>query len=210
RAMVAAERIPVSHDQALRARRGYSGAISLVDDHVGTILSALAEHGLAGDTIVVVTSDHGDMLGERGLWYKMAPFEDSVRVPLIVHAPGRFQAARVASPVSLLDLAPTLADLAGGVEPPAPGGGTSPPPPLTGGAPPTHDIPLEYRAEGVRAPQVTLVHDSLKVVREHGEPPLAYDVARDPGERLNIAGEPEADALLEAATARWDLDCLDA
>src|SRR5262249_34709773 len=125
RAMVAAERIPVSPEQVLRARRGYYGAISLVDDHIGAILTALEEHGLAENTITMVTADHGDMLGERGLWYKMAPFEDSIRVPLIVHAPGRFKAARVSSPVSLLDLVPTLADLAGGFEPAAPVDGVS-------------------------------------------------------------------------------------
>src|SRR5262249_13120616 len=188
RAMVAAERIPVSHDQALRARRGYSGAISLVDDHVGTILSALAEHGLAGNTVVAVTSDHGDMLGERGLWYKMAPFEDSVRVPLVVHAPGRFGAARVAPPGTPLGPPPTLADLGGGSEPAAPVDGASLLPALAGDEPPARDIPLEYLAEGVRAPQVTLVRGGLKVIQEPDEPPLAYDVAQDPGERVNIAG----------------------
>ena len=63
--------------------------------------------------MVVVTSDHGDMLGERGLWYKMAPFEPSIRVPLIVSGPGS-AGRRVAEPVSLLDLAPTLVELGGG------------------------------------------------------------------------------------------------
>src|SRR5437762_10721715 len=88
--------------------------MSLVDDHVGTIVGTLAEQQLADDSGVIVTSDHGDMLGERGLWYKMAPFEDSIRVPLIAHAPGRFGARRIATPVSLLDVAPTLAAMAGG------------------------------------------------------------------------------------------------
>ena len=63
--------------------------------------------GLADDTVVVFTSDHGDLLGERGLWYKMSFFEPSARVPLIVRAPG-LAPRRVDAPVSLLDLAPTL------------------------------------------------------------------------------------------------------
>ncbi len=210
RAMVAADPIPVSPEQALRARRGYYGAVSLVDDHAGAILSALSDHGLAENTIVVVTSDHGDMLGERGLWYKMAPFEDSVRVPLIVHAPGRFAAARVGPPVSLLDLVPTLADLAGGFELAAPVDGISLLPALRGDELPPRDIPLEYLAEGVSAPQVTLVRGALKAIQEHGEPPLAYDVGGDPGERVNIADDPAALDLLEAMTARWDLERLDA
>jgi choline-sulfatase len=213
RAMVAADTIEVSPEQALLARRGYYGAISLVDDHVGSLLDRLSATGLAGDTIVVLTSDHGDMLGERGLWYKMAPFEDSIRVPLVVHAPSRFPTRRVAEPVSLLDLLPTLVALGGGT---APVGvdGVSLAPAFTGSGLPPRDIPLEYLAEGVRAPQVTLVRGSRKLVRSLGEPDLLYDVATDPAERTNLAGEAEhAEATSDLGAAvegRWDVDRLDA
>jgi choline-sulfatase len=71
---------------------------------------------LADDTIVVVTSDHGDMLGERGLWYKMTFFENAARVPLIVHAPKAFAPRRVKASVSTIDLLPTLVELATGKE----------------------------------------------------------------------------------------------
>ena len=64
--------------------------------------------------MVILTSDHGDMQGERGLWYKMSFFEGSARVPLVVSAPGRFAPARVSSPVSTMDLLPTLVGIAGG------------------------------------------------------------------------------------------------
>ena len=182
----------ISPEQALLARRGYYGAVSLVDDHLGAILDALPE-----ETIVVVTSDHGDMLGERGLWYKMAPFEPSIRVPLIVHGLGP---GRVAEPVTLLDLAPTLVELAGGTADELDGIS------LAGADPPRRDIPIEYLAEGVRAPQVTLVRGSLKLVRSLGEPDLAYDVDADPSERTNLA---EAGSLGDAISARWDLERLD-
>ena len=62
-------------------------------------------------------SDHGEMLGERGLWYKMSFFENSARVPLIVNAPGRFASRRVAAAASLIDVTPTLVDFAGGRPP---------------------------------------------------------------------------------------------
>src|SRR5207247_8085570 len=112
---------------------------------------------------VFVTSDHGDMLGERGLWYKMAPFEDAIRVPLIVHAAGRFAARRIAGPVSLLDLLPTLVELGGGSADPTPIDGLSLLGALEGDAVPERDVPLEYLAEGVRAPQVTLVRGPPKL-----------------------------------------------
>jgi choline-sulfatase len=207
RAMVDAEAIPVSQAQALAARRGYYAAISLVDDHLGTILETLEREGLADEAVVVVTSDHGDMLGERGLWYKMAPFEPSIRVPLIVHCPRRFAARRVAGAVSLLDLAPTLVELGGaamdGVD------GLSLTGAIAGEDVPVRDVPLEYLAEGVRAPQVTLVRGPLKLVRSHGEPDLVYDVDADPSERINLAGERAAESLGRAAAARWDLAALD-
>jgi choline-sulfatase len=199
RAMVGAERVDVSPEQLLRARRGYYAAISLVDDYVAAILDALP-----GDAIVVVTSDHGDMLGERGLWYKMAPFEPSIRVPLVVHCPERFAARRVAEPVSLLDLAPTIADL-GGSALVDDLDGISLTGALDGDDPPGRDLPLEYLAEGVRAPQVTLVRGSLKLIRSLGEPDLVYDVANDPGERENL-GE---NGLAAAVDRRWDLRALD-
>jgi choline-sulfatase len=156
---------------------------------------------------VLVTSDHGDMLGERGLWYKMAPFEGSIRVPLIVHCPRRFAARRVGAVASLLDLAPTLVELGGaarleGLD------GISLAGALAGGDLPERDVPLEYLAEGVRAPQVTLVRGALKLVRSHGEPDLVYDVDADPGERVNLADD-VAGPLRAAAAARWDLAALD-
>jgi choline-sulfatase len=179
---------PVSPEQTLAARRGYYGAISLVDDHLGTILDAAREN-----TVVVFTSDHGDMLGERGLWYKMAPFEPSIRVPLIVHGLG---SRRVAEPVSLLDLAPTIVAL---------GGGSMEGVDLLDGDPPPRDLPIEYLAEGVRSPQVTLVRGPLKLIRSLGEPDLVYDLEADPHERAAA----DAGSLADAVAARWDLERLD-
>ena len=80
----------VTEADVRRARHAYYGAISYVDDRVGELLDTLRSFGLAEDTVVIFTADHGDMLGERGLWYKMHFFEWAVRVPLIVPAPGRF------------------------------------------------------------------------------------------------------------------------
>ena len=96
------------------ARRAYFGAVSYVDDQIGVLLGALSDAGFAGDTVVMLLADHGDMLGERGLWYKMNFFEPACRIPFIVHAPPRFAPRRVANPASLVDVLPTLIELSGG------------------------------------------------------------------------------------------------
>ena len=87
---------PVTEAQVRAARRAYYGAISYVDDLLGRLMQALRSAALAEDTIVILTSDHGEMLGERGLWYKMSFFEGACRVPLVVARPGRFEPRRVA------------------------------------------------------------------------------------------------------------------
>jgi choline-sulfatase len=195
RAMVGEDRL--SDEQVLRARRAYYAAVSLVDDYLGALLERASA---SAGTITVFTSDHGDMLGERGLWYKMAPFEGSIRVPLIVHAPDRIAPARVAEPVSLLDVAPTIAALAGGELEAVDGID------LLAGAPAPRDIPIEYFAEGVRGPQVTVVRGTRKLIRSYGEPDLVYDLVDDEAERVRLSDE----QLSAAADARWDLPALDA
>ncbi len=91
----------------------YWGLCSLVDTHVGTILKALKDCGAYDDTIIVFTSDHGDMMGSHRLLAKGVMFEEAVRVPLIVRLPGQEAHLRVSQPISQIDLVPTLLDLLG-------------------------------------------------------------------------------------------------
>ena len=102
----------ITEDDVRRARHGYYASLSYVDERIGEILTALAACGLAENTVVMFTADHGDFLGEHGLFFKMSFREHASRVPLVVHAPGRFAPRRVSQPVTLVDLAPTIADLA--------------------------------------------------------------------------------------------------
>jgi choline-sulfatase len=108
------DHIEPTEEQARAALRAYRGEISYVDDKLGRLMDALRATGQLENTVVVLTSDHGDMLGERGLWYKMTFFEGSARVPLVIWSPERFAPHRVANPVSTLDLLPTLVGLANG------------------------------------------------------------------------------------------------
>ena len=99
RAVCAMQDVRLTDDQVRGARRAYYGAISFVDDQIARLLTVLRETGRLDDTVVIVTSDHGEMLGERGAWYKMSFYEGSARVPLVVSSPGRFKAGRVGSAV---------------------------------------------------------------------------------------------------------------
>jgi choline-sulfatase len=204
-------RFPVDHARLIAARRAYAAAVSLVDEHVASLLATLAELRMRDDTVVVVISDHGDMLGERGLWYKMSFFEGSARVPFIVHHPRTMRPRRVAEPVSLLDLAPTLVELAGGWpdgRPAAPLDGHGRAALLRGEDEAPHEPVLgEYLSEGVTAPQVMVRHGAHKLIRCPGDPDLLYDLTDDPGERVNLAPtDAEALARLGAiADERWDL-----
>ncbi len=214
RHVCAMDEVTLTDAQIRKARRAYYGEISYVDHNVGRLVRALEDCGLRDDTIVILLSDHGEMLGERGLWYKMSFFENSARVPLIVNAPGRFAPGRVAASVSLVDVTPTLIDLAGGDagELGASVDGSSLASHLnaTGG----HDEALgEYLAEGAIAPIVMIRRGRHKFIHSPADPDQLYDLASDPGERGNLAALPEQAGRVEdfrrEVALRWRLDALD-
>lgn len=211
-----ADRQPVSEDDVRNARHAYYGMVSYVDDKVGRLMAALDACGFSSDTLVVFTSDHGEMLGERGMWYKQTFFEPSSRVPLIVHGPRAFSPRRVTAPVSLVDLLPTLLDV-GGATPPQwidPIDGASLVPALNGYDVPSRAVVCEYTDMGVRAPCRMVRRDRYKYVYVHREPPLLYDLADDPFELVNLAGNSRYSVIEEelrhTALANWSPDSLQA
>jgi choline-sulfatase len=206
---------PVTDARVRAARRAYYGAIAYVDDLLGRLMQALRSAGFADDTIVILTSDHGEMLGERGLWYKMSFFEGACRVPLVIASPGRFGPRRVTASVSLLDLMPTLIELAGGnvqslgidID------GRSLAPHLRGAA--GHEEATgEYLAEGAIAPMVMIRRGPYKFIHSPADPDQLFNLEADPGERLNLADDPLRAPLVGDFRAevgkRWDLAELDA
>ena len=188
------------------ARHAYYSSIAYVDEWVGTLLDTLEACGMAGNTVVVFTADHGDMLGERGLWYKMNFFEGASRIPLIVAGPG-IEASRPAEHVSLLDVLPTLLELAG-----APAAedvdGSSVVPLLAGDRQPDRTVVGEYLGEGAVAPILMIRRGDLKYVFCEADPPQLYDLATDPDELVNLAAQPAHAGTVAAFDAevrsRWD------
>ncbi len=187
------------------SRHGYYANISYVDDLVGKLVGTLETCGLADDTVVVVTSDHGDFLGERGLWYKMSYREPSARVPLIVHAPGRFAPRRVATPAGIADLLPTLVDIArpgGSAVLARPVDGVSLVPYMEGGGDAGRAVIGEYLAEGVHAPMYMVREGRWKLIACATDPDQLFDLEADPRENVNLAALPEHQARVGSMKSR--------
>ncbi|WP_018150207.1 choline-sulfatase [Leeia oryzae] len=205
---------PITDEQIRNARHAYYGAVSFVDDQIGEILTALEKTGQADNTIIMLLADHGDMLGERGLWYKMNFFEGATRVPLIVSAPAKFTPGRIKASVSLADVLPTLVDMShDGQSPAYPEeiDGRSLWPHLTGA--PGHDEVIgEYMGEGTIAPLLMIRRGQWKFVFSPTDPDMLFDLDKDPLEKTNLAKDPAFADTVQAFRAeidrRWQLSAL--
>ena len=177
------------------------------------IITKLEETGAADNTVIIFTSDHGDHLGDRGLWYKMTFFERSLRVPLVVAGPGVANGT-VTNASSHLDLLPTLLDLAtdGGdwtdripdIE------GRTLWPLIAGDLDTTSETTAEYMAEMTSHPMFMIRRGDLKYIHCDTDEPLLYDVVADPLERTNLAANPAlaevSQAFADEVQRRWDSD----
>jgi choline-sulfatase len=209
-----------SEDQIKRARRAYYGAVSYVDDCVGKLLDVLKRCRLDKNTIVIFSGDHGDMLGERGLWYKMNYFENSVRVPLLVSYPQWFAPHRVSSNVSTLDILPTMCDLVGTKPAPfLPMDGVSLLPHLEGRSADGHDeVFAEYTGEGTVRPLMMIRRAKWKYVTCPADGSQLYDLEADPLELVDlvksgaVARDEKVRRVFEGfereARERWDFDAI--
>ena len=204
----------IGGEDVRRSRRAYFANISYLDDKIGELVDTLARTHMLDDTAILFCSDHGDMLGERGMWFKMSFFEGSARVPLMIAGPG-IAAGSHRAPVSNLDIAPTLADLAGismaGIMPWTDGESLVP---VIRGGERLSPVLMEYAAEGSYAPLVGIREGKWKYVRCALDPDQLFDLDADPRELRNLAADPDHAEVLERfrvrAEARWDLARFDA
>ena len=202
----------ITEDHIVRARRAYFANISYIDDKVGEILQTLKD--TRQEAKIIFVSDHGDMLGERGLWFKMSFYDGSARVPLMISAP-EMEPGLTTIPVSSVDILPTLCDLAGvdmdEVMPWTDGQSIVP---LGQGAERTDPVAMEYAAEGSYSPLVSLRYGKWKYNRCNLDPDQLFDMIADPHELTNLADHPDHQGtvtqLRAKSEARWDIDAFDA
>jgi choline-sulfatase len=184
------------------AHAAYRALCSFVDDQVDKVLAALEASGQADDTLIIFTSDHGDMMGEKGFWTKSVMYDSSTRVPLIVAGPGVAPGHR-ADPVSLIDIAPTIAQAMGQ------GAGGFSGRSLLAPPDPGRAVLSEYHDGGCSVGMTMLrwqARDGGQWKYVHyaeGHPPQLFDLTADPCEETDLAPSrpnavQEARALLAA------------
>ncbi len=182
----------IDHDEMMRARAAYFACVSYLDELLGDLLARLEATGQLDNTIIVYTSDHGEMAGEHAMWWKNGWYEACTRVPLIVSTPGQRAddgaARRVSTPVALVDLFPTLCAFAGADAPDgldgrdlsgAVGGHAEAPdrPVFCDALTPRWGAGTEFRAARWR---------QFKYVQFRDAPELLFDLASDPLEQRDL------------------------
>lgn len=207
----------ITEEHIRTARHAYYAMTSYFDAQVGRLLKVLEDTDAIDNTYVFVVADHGDMLGERGSWFKFQPFEWSVRVPMIASGPGVKAGYVEEKGVSLLDLLPTFNDLA------TDGNAMAPVDPIHGrslanmmhgdNSDREDDVMMEFLGEGVYAPALILRRNDFKYVYCRHDPVMLFDLKNDPNEMANVAGKPEFSQLEAEMKAqvdkRWDYDALE-
>ena len=197
------------------ARHGYYSAISYIDDQVGQLINTLERTGFRENTVVIFLSDHGEALGERGLWFKRSFFDCALQIPLIVSAPWLFGNGRCSENISLVDLFPSVIDIADpkhGLEMVVTGmDGRSFRPFLYD---PTikqqEPIFAEMMGDALISPAIAIIEGRFKFIYCESDPPQLYDRVTDQYEQHNLADVPaHANTVAHFITLianQWDLD----
>jgi choline-sulfatase len=201
----------ISEKNIKNSRRAYFSNISYLDDKIGEILDTLQKTNQ--EAVIIFVSDHGDMIGERGLWFKMSFFESSSRVPLMISSTV-LEPQLVAEPVSTLDVCSTLCDLAG-CDMDEVAGWTEGESllPFANGSIRTNAVLMEYAAEASYAPLISIRKGSFKYNRCDIDPEQLFDLESDPNELHNLASlqnfSEELTEFQRISEAKWDLASFD-
>ncbi|RDE24651.1 DUF4976 domain-containing protein [Motiliproteus coralliicola] len=193
-------------DKVRTALRSYLGLCSFLDDNIGKILKALEQAGLAEDTQVIYTSDHGDNMGARGLWGKSTFFEEAAAIPMIMTGPDIEAGTVCETPVSLVDCAATITQQMVGTTPEDwPGRSLNQ---IANEAnDPGRSVFSEYHAAGAISGGFMLRKGRYKYIYYVGYEPQLFDLETDPEELNDIAGQPEMTSLLQSFEAELRSIC---
>jgi choline-sulfatase len=175
-------------ENQIAMRRGFAAMAHYVDDMLGELLEVLEDQGMRENTIVIFTSDHGEMLGEKGMIQKRSHYEWSSRIPLFIDIPG-VEPRQIDTPVSLLDLPATLIDMVG-QQPAQPLEGRSLLSAINGAELKVVPVISEYHGEGLMRPSFMVRLGDWKYHYCHGSAPQLFNLADDPDEWNNLAGDP--------------------
>lgn len=198
-------------DTIRRARAAYYALVTYLDQRVGEVLAALEQSGQAENTVVVYTSDHGELLGEQGQWFKNCLDEDAVRVPLLVRPAGGVSGRRVPAAVSLIDVTRSLLELAGADTSETDGASLLPLLAEDTAQPAVQwagEVLVEYEGHVADAPMRMVRQGKWKLAYYHEEPSELFNLDDDPHERRNLWNDPRyafvRDRLLSRVLAGWD------
>jgi len=189
----------INYEEMMKARAAYFACVSFLDEIIGDLIVRLEKEGLLENTIIVYTSDHGEMAGEHGVWWKHGWYEACTRVPLIISLPeqrsGKMQPERFRTPVALIDLYPTLCGLTG-CEPEKELDGIDLSEGILGNKSIPGDRPVicdnlfDRWGEGTEFRMVRL--GDYKCVAFRNAPPLMFDLKNDPMEQHNIVNSEDS------------------
>jgi len=212
----------VGQDEAIRARTAYYALVDRLDRLIGQILDALRTNGLEENTLIVYSSDHGEQMGEHGLWWKQTFYEGSARVPLVISWPGRLpEGARCDRVVSALDLNATMVDALGAPALPRSrgrsllpllGAGAPSHAPSGAGAPPWDDVAFVEHCTDEGQRQRMIRRGDWKLSYYHDQPPQLFNLREDPDELADRAADPACRDLRADLTREllrgWDPDAI--
>ena len=186
-----------------RGTAGYYGLCSFMDEQAGKVLDALEACGLAENTRVIYTSDHGDAVGRRGLWGKSTMYEEVLGVPMILTGADIPRGKVIDTPSTLLDIHPFIMDCAGEsgprfVEPDHPGVSIAR---LASGERPERTVLSEYHGMGSTTGAFAIRNGRYKYVHYVKYPPQLFDLEADPDEAHDLASEPRCANVLRDCEA---------
>ncbi|MDB5992353.1 MAG: betC [Herbaspirillum sp.] len=191
-----------------KALSGYYGLCSFLDENIGLVLDALNESGLADNTQVIYTSDHGDSMGSRGMWGKSSMFEEAASVPLIIAGPGIPVGKVVDTPTSHVDVYPFILEAVGAVEQGLmagfPGVSLNA---LVAGVKPERNVLVEYHGMGSTTGAFMIRHQQYKYVFYVNYPPQLFDLKADPEELTDLAADPAYAEVLKECHQHLTVMC---